>query len=42
MKNNYSLAERNRIVEEDLPSVDQVIRRNNALIRAGRLEYDRG
>ena len=34
MKNNYSLAERNRIVEEYLPYVDQ------ALIRAARLEYD--
>ena len=40
MKNNYSLAERNRIVEEYLPYVDQVIRRNKALIRAARLEYD--
>lgn len=40
MKNNYSLAERNRIVEEFLPYVDQVIRRNRALMRASRLEYD--
>ena len=40
MKNNYSLAERNRIVEEYLPYVDQVIRRNRALMRAARLEYD--
>lgn len=40
MKNNYSLAERNRIVEEYLPYVDHVIRRNRALMRAARLEYD--
>lgn len=40
MKNNYSLAERNRIVEEYLPYVDRVIRRNRALVRAARLEYD--
>ena len=40
MKNNYSLAERNRIVEEYLPYVDQVIRRNRGLMRAARLEYD--
>ena len=40
MKNTYSLAERNRIVEEYLPYVDQVIRRNRALMRASRLEYD--
>ena len=40
MKNNYSLAERNRIVEEYLPYVNQVIRRNRALMRAARLEYD--
>ena len=40
MKNNYSLAERNRIVEEFLPYVDQVIRRNRALMRAAELEYD--
>ena len=40
MKNNYSLAERNRIVEEYLPYVDQVIRKNRALMKAARLEYD--
>ena len=40
MKNNYSLAERNRIVEEYLPYVDRVIRRNRALMRAAHLEYD--
>ena len=40
MKNNYSLAERNRIVEEYLPYVDQVIRKNRALMKAAKLEYD--
>ena len=28
MKNNYSIAERNRIVEENLPMIDKVIRHN--------------
>lgn len=40
MKNNYSIAERNRIVEEYLPCIDAVIRQNHALIRAAHLEYD--
>ena len=40
MKNNYSIAERNRIVEEHLCCIDAVMRRNHALIRAARLEYD--
>ena len=40
MKNYYSLAERNRIVEEYLPYVDKVIRKNRALMRAAKLEYD--
>ena len=40
MKNNYSLAERNRIVEEYLPYVDKVIRKNRALMKAAKLEYD--
>lgn len=40
MKHNYSIAERNRIVEENLPVIDKVIRRNWALMRAARLEYD--
>ncbi len=40
MKNNYSLAERNRIVEEYLPYVDRVIRKNRALMMAAKLEYD--
>ena len=40
MKNNYSIAERNRIVEEHLYCIDRVIRRNRPLMRAARLEYD--
>ena len=40
MRNNYSLAERSRIVEEYLPYVDRVICKNRALMRAARLEYD--
>lgn len=40
MKNSYSIAERNRIVEEHLFCIDAVMRRNYDLIRAARLEYD--
>lgn len=40
MKNSYSIAERNRIVEAYLPCIDAVILRNRTLIRAARLEYD--
>ncbi len=40
MKNNYSIAERNRIVKEYLPCIDKVIRRNYTLMRAARLDYD--
>ncbi len=40
IKNNYSIAERNRIVEENLPCIDKVIRRNHALMRAAHLDYD--
>ena len=40
MKNNYSIAERNRIVEENLPIIDKVIRRNWSLIKAAHLNYD--
>ena len=40
MKHNYSIAERNRIVEENLPIIDKVIRRNWPLMRAAHLEYD--
>lgn len=40
MKNNYSIAERNRIVEEHLSCIDKVIRRNAPLMRAAHLNYD--
>ncbi len=40
MKNNYSLAERNRIVEENLHCIDKVIRKNRALMSAAHLNYD--
>lgn len=40
MKNNYSIVERNRIVEENLHWIDKIIRRNAALMKAARLEYD--
>ncbi len=40
MKNNYSIAERNRIVEENLHCIDKVIRRNHTLMSAAHLDYD--
>ena len=40
MKNNYSLAERNRIVEENLHRIHATIRRNRSLMKAAHLEYD--
>ena len=40
MKNNYSIAERNRIVEEHLYCIDRVIRQNYTLIRAAHLDRD--
>ncbi len=40
MKNNYSIAERNRIVEENLHCIDKVIRRNRTLMSAAHLDYD--
>ena len=40
MNNNYSLAERNRIVEEYLPYIELMIRKNRALMRSAKLEYD--
>ena len=38
MKNNYSLAERNRIVEEYQPYVEWVIRKNRSLMKDSKLE----
>lgn len=40
MKNNYSIAERNRIVEENLYCIDQIIRKNDTLMNAAHLDYD--
>ena len=40
MKNNYSIAERNRIVEENLHWIDRTIRRNTGLMQAAHLDYD--
>lgn len=40
MKNTYSIQERNRIVEEHLGCIEQVIRRNHSLMRAAHLDYD--
>lgn len=40
MKNNYSIAERNRIVEENLYRIEGTIRRNSALMKAAHLDYD--
>ncbi len=40
MKNNYSIAERNRIVEENLHCINKVIRKNHALMSAAHMDYD--
>lgn len=40
MKNTYSIAQRNALVEENLSCVDTVMRRNRRLIRDARLEQD--
>lgn len=40
MKNNYSIAQRNAIVEANLWCIDSVIRQNRPLMRAAQLEYD--
>lgn len=40
MKSNYSIAERNRIVEENLHRIDRTIRRNRALMKTAHLDYD--
>ncbi len=40
MRNTYSIAERNRIVEENLHCIDKVIRKNHALMSAAHLDYD--
>lgn len=40
MKNNYTLAQRNKIVEEHLWCIDAVIRANAPLIKAAHLDRD--
>ncbi len=40
MKNNSLIAERNRIVEENLPRIDRAIRRNRVLMCAAHLDRD--
>ena len=40
MKNTYSIAQRNAIVEEHLDCIDIVMRRNNKLIHAAHLDED--
>jgi len=40
MKNNYTIAKRNAIVEEHLSCIDTVMRRNRKLIRDTRLDPD--
>ena len=40
MKNNYSIVQRNAIVEDHLWCIDRVIQKNRPLMRAARLEYD--
>lgn len=40
MKNTYSIAERNAIVEEHLWCIKAVIKQNQALMQAAHLDYD--
>ena len=40
MKNNYSLAQRNEIVEKHLWCIDTVIRQNRQQLRAARRDYE--
>lgn len=40
MKNSYSIAQRNAIVEEHLWCIDCVIRKNRPLMVAAQMEYD--
>ena len=37
MKNNYSIAQRNAIVEDHLWCIDSIIQKNRPLMRAARL-----
>ena len=40
MNNNYTIAQRNALVEKHLWCIDTVIRKNRPLMRAAHLEYD--
>ena len=40
MNNNYTIAQRNALVEKHLWCIDTVIRKNRPLMRAAQLEYD--
>jgi len=40
MKNHYTIAQRNAIVEDHLWCIDRIIQKNRPLMRAARLEYD--
>lgn len=40
MKNTYSIAQRNALVEEHLPRIDAVMRHNRKVIRDARLDQD--
>ena len=40
MNNNYTIAQRNALVEKYLWCIDTVIRKNRPLMRAAGLEYD--
>lgn len=40
MKNNYSIAQRNQIVEEHLWCIDSVMRHNSTLIKSARMDRD--
>ena len=40
MNNNYTIAERNKIVEEHLWCINAVMKQNRGLIRAARLDSD--
>ena len=40
MKNTYSIAQRNAIVEDHLWCIDSVIRKNRLLMQAAHLDYD--
>ena len=40
MKNNMSIAERNRIVEQNLSCIDEVLKNHTKMIHRARLDFD--